>query len=361
MIRMCLLLISTVAALSSFAQKFQIVGHISHLPNQWVSLSYMDDSLHTRIDSAYSTEGIFRFIGKIAEPTAAGLFSADGTISITFFFEAGNTEITGDTSQPENLLIRGGNSTKNYAEFRAIEAALYQQNDSLKDLAFRHSTDQAEFQKYWNRYEEAAKAAEQKKERWMLQHKDAEVNAYLLLYHYIDIEKLAKGDSLLKLMSDKVQHCKYARNREVAKYTITLRKTGKPVINFAQNDTAGRSVSTKMFSGKYFLIDFWASWCKPCRDLSPALVQTYRKYHSKGFEIISVSLDNSRSNWLKAIAEDSLVWTQVSELKVHNSAAELYDVEVLPANFLVDKNGIVIDEYLWGDRLNDRLEELFEE
>lgn len=359
--RFLLLLLLTFLYTCSFAQQFRIIGRIHHLPNQWVSLTYMDDSLHTRIDSAYANEGVFLFTGNTAEPTCAALFTADGKISTTFFFEPGNTQIIGDTITPDSLTIRGGNSTKNYMEYSAIEAALYKQNDSLKDKAFRYSTDSVLFQKYWNQYVKAANAAEQKKENWMLQHKDAEVNAYLLLYHYIDIEKLAKGDSLLKLMSAEVQHCKYARSREEAKYTITLRKTGKPVINFTQSDTSGRSVSTKLFSGKYFLIDFWASWCKPCRDLSPGLVQTYRKYHDKGFEIISVSLDNSRSNWIKAIAEDSLVWTQVSELKVHNSAAELYDVEVLPANFLVDKNGIVIDEYLWGDRLNDRLEEIFEE
>ena len=319
----------------------------------------MDDSLLDRIDSTYAIDGKFMFQGSIAEPTAGGLFSADGKLSATFFFEPGITEIKGDELQPSGIVVNEGNSTSDYHNYKALELPLIRQSDSLREVAFAHSRDSTTFQRYWTLYSQDLKAKQQKQDKWIMEHNNSAVCAYYFLYHYMDADNLAKGDSLLKLMTEKVQLSKYSRTRQAVKRNTVLSDIGKPVKNFTQNDTSGKSVSTVMFSGKYFLIDFWASWCKPCREESAALVKAYRTYHDKGFEIISVSLDNSKESWKAAIAKDSLTWTHVSELNAENSAAELYGVHSLPANFLVDKNGIIIGKQLYGRLLIDKLEKIF--
>lgn len=359
MSRLTILLLIVLTYQISLAEQFQIFGNIRNLPDQWVSLTFMDDSLHSQVDSVYAFNGKFMFQGSLAEATAGGLYTADGKITVTFFFEPGLTQITGDTLWPSGVMVQGGNSTSDYNNYKVFEIPLIEQTDSLREVAFAHSNDSVAFQKYWAVYSEALRVKLQKQDGWMMEHNNSAVCAYYFLYHYMDADNLTKGDSLLRLTTEKVQGSKYSRTRKKVIRNTVLREVGRPVKHFTQNDTSGKSVSTQIFSGKYFLIDFWASWCKPCRDESPTLVKAYRAYHDQGFEIISVSLDNSKDSWKAAIAKDSLTWTHVSELKAENSAAELYDVHSLPANFLVDKNGIIIGKLLRGRQLMAKLEEVF--
>lgn len=123
----------------------------------------------------------------------------------------------------------------------------------------------------------------------------------------------------------------------------------------------GDTISLSMFKGKYVLIDFWASWCRPCRIENPHLVKCYQKYNSKGFEIFQVSLDKKRESWIEAIEKDQLSWTQVSDLKYWDSApAKTYNIQGIPANFLIDKQGKIIAKNLRGDNLEAKLSELFD-
>ena len=109
------------------------------------------------------------------------------------------------------------------------------------------------------------------------------------------------------------------------------------------------------------LIDFWAAWCKPCRQENPNVVRLYNQYNSKGFEVFGVSLDRSREDWVKAIADDRLTWTQVSDLQYFNSAAAtLYQIQAIPATYLVDPDGKIIAKDLRGPSLEAKLAELFD-
>ncbi|SDN12214.1 Peroxiredoxin [Siphonobacter aquaeclarae] len=131
---------------------------------------------------------------------------------------------------------------------------------------------------------------------------------------------------------------------------------GTRAVDFLQPDTTGRAVSLSSFKGRYVLVDFWASWCGPCRQESPVLVKAYQDFSGKNFTILSVSLDKSRSAWIKAIADDHLAWTHVSDLKFwQNEAAKQYAIGSIPFNMLVDPEGKILALNLRGEGLYDYL------
>ena len=112
-------------------------------------------------------------------------------------------------------------------------------------------------------------------------------------------------------------------------------------------------------NGKVILLEFWASWCGPCRQENPNLVKTYNIFNPKGFEIFAVSLDEDKESWLKAIQEDNLKWKHVSDLKgSRNEASLIYGINGIPDNFLISENGEIIGRNLRGDKLNQKLKEI---
>ena len=135
---------------------------------------------------------------------------------------------------------------------------------------------------------------------------------------------------------------------------------GKDALDFTQNDTLGIPVSLSSFRGKYILIDFWASWCGPCREENPNLVKAFQKYKGKNFYILGVSLDRpgQKERWMNAIHDDKLEWTHVSDLKFwQNEVAILYGIQAIPQNILIDPAGKIIARNLRGDELEQKLGE----
>jgi peroxiredoxin len=137
---------------------------------------------------------------------------------------------------------------------------------------------------------------------------------------------------------------------------------GAAVPEIALPSPDGDTIALSSLKGKYVLLDFWASWCSPCRYENPNLVAAYQKYNSKGFEIYQVSLDRSYAAWTKAIEDDHLTWTHVSDLKFWNSVVvPVYNIQGIPANFLLDPEGRIVDQNLRGDMLKEKLKEIFNE
>ena len=127
--------------------------------------------------------------------------------------------------------------------------------------------------------------------------------------------------------------------------TKKIGAVGTQALEFTQADTSGVPVSLSSFRGKYVLVDFWASWCRPCRDENPNVVYNYQKFRQKNFTVLGVSLDRpgQKDKWIEAIKVDSLTWTHVSDLQFwNNEVARLYHIEGIPQNILVDPNGKII-------------------
>lgn len=153
--------------------------------------------------------------------------------------------------------------------------------------------------------------------------------------------------------------------RELKEKVEIAKKTGigRFALDFTQNDTLGNPITLSSFKGRYILIDFWASWCGPCRKENPYIVRAYNKYRGKGFHVLGVSLDqpNAKEKWIKAIHDDNLTWTHVSDLQYwKNAVAVQYGIQAIPQNFLVDPQGKIVAKNLNGEKLEKKLGELLD-
>ncbi len=169
---------------------------------------------------------------------------------------------------------------------------------------------------------------------------------------------VAVVEPIFNQMSPELRNSYTGKNLEKLLAANSTTAIGAKAPVFTQNDVNGKPISLTDLRGKYVLVEFWASWCHPCRAEGPNLLKQYKLYKDKGFEILSVSIDNDKGRWMDAIAKDGLTWLQVSDLKGgDNEVARLYGVTGVPANFLVSPEGKIIGKSLIGEALNKKLAE----
>ena len=186
----------------------------------------------------------------------------------------------------------------------------------------------------------------------------------------MNIGSIDEHYDIYKMVIDSLE-INYAQNEWTKSFKETLESVrataiGSVAPDFTINDVNNNPFTLSSLRGSYVLIDFWASWCKPCRDENPNIVRMYDKYREKGFEIVGISLDdtlknnNGKERWINAIEQDKIEWIQVSELcGFESKTPKSYGINSIPATFLIDKNGVIIDKNLRGTKLNQKLSEIF--
>jgi thiol-disulfide isomerase/thioredoxin len=186
----------------------------------------------------------------------------------------------------------------------------------------------------------------------------------LVSFYAINMFSMMGGDPLkaLELLDGLAPQMQITVTMALMRERLEKEKTvmvGAIAPGFSQADTSGKMLSLKDFQGKYVFIDFWASWCHPCREQNPGIVKLYAKFKDRNFTMISVSLDMKKDNWTKAIRQDKLSWYQVSDLKFwNNEVAKLYLVESVPQNFLIDPQGKIIARNLNEEEADELLGKL---
>ena len=164
---------------------------------------------------------------------------------------------------------------------------------------------------------------------------------------------------LYSKLSDELKKSPYGKN--IFEF-ISLNKNltiGDKYVDFSQADTKNKLVKISDFNGKIVLLEFWGSWCGPCRESNPELVKVYNEFKDKGFEIFGVGAETKKEVWLKAVEKDKLTWTNVTDFRGdRNRAALMYGVSYYPTNFLIDKTGTIIARDLKADKLREKLTDL---
>lgn len=191
-------------------------------------------------------------------------------------------------------------------------------------------------------------------------HPQSAINPYLLynsFVHWGDTEDDIK--KALILIPKNNFNIEYGRKMRFIRDSIFV---GGSAPDFVQNSPEGKSLSLKRYRGKYVLVDFWASWCVPCRAENPNLVKVYKKFNARNFEILGVSLDKQKDDWVAAIEKDGLPWVHVSDLGGwSNSVSRKYMINSVPDNFLIDPNGKILARGLSGEELDAKLTKLLME
>ncbi len=323
-------------------------------------------------DSVVLHNGKFRFAGSLegTDPLNAYLvLNPKGTGPNTndyksLYLEAGAITVTSADSLG-NAKIEGTQTNIDKADYDALMKPVNDAYDALEKKQGAATPDQQksdEFAKENNKTEKAIEAQEAGlNKKFIQQHPGSYLSLYVLENFaygadYVDIAPLFNNLSPAIKKTEAGQ--KFAERLPRIK-AVAL---GAIAPEFTEADTSGKMVSLSSFRGKYVLVDFWASWCGPCRHENPNVVKAFNHYKGQNFTIIGVSLDRpgAKDKWLAAIHKDGLAWTQLSDLKFWDSkTAALYAVRGIPQNFLLDPNGKIIAKNLRGDDLENKLEELF--
>ncbi len=301
----------------------------------------------------------FELKGNITEVAMHVLAVEGSERNLGIFLDGSNVTVNGRIDSLSEATVTGSASHRSFVEFRTLFDPYFSKLDVLgKQLS--NPAMQAKQDSLYTIARTIISDLNIKADDFIERNKQSAVTPLLLFILYNFFQQPDVLDERFVKLTEQSQKSYYGRMVNTIVMDNRIGKVGTEAIDFAQADTSGRMVTLQSFRGKYVLVDFWASWCGPCRMENPNLVSAYNKYKDKNFTVLGVSLDRDKNAWLQAIAKDGLQWTHVSDLKFWgNEAARLYKISAIPQNFLVGPDGIIVGRNLRGEELQMKLEEIF--
>jgi peroxiredoxin len=336
---------------------YDIIGKVSGLDT---GIIYISNRQLEKKDSAVLDRGYFKFHGKADSAMFCVLVL--NKQSKVFFLENGKIAILIKKDSVRSAMISG---TKTQDEFNYFEdqlskplndkmSALDKAYDSASSAKNAKAVDSLE--KVYNQLDMEQKALVTD---FTKSHPGSIVSAFEIYSNFSYNPRVGQLDSLYKMLDSNIQVSYFGREIQNTLVKEKLTAIGNPAPAFILNDVNGKPVALSASKGKYTLLDFWASWCGPCRQENPNVVKAFHRFQGKGFDIFGVSLDTDKSKWAAAIKKDGLDWTQVSDLKGWKTdVVSLYGIKGIPMNYLLDKNGIIVAKGLRGEDLDKKLQEL---
>lgn len=323
-------------------------------------INYTIDGKTRVADTLTLAGGKFRYKAQLDRPVKAymtllhqGEPSTARRDYVDFYLESTTVTVRGKDSI-QTAEIEGGRANGDLKELKAMLAPLYSEIETLGPsyVKARESDDQAALAEFDRLMERIEQGQQEQRSTFIDAHPASPIAVDVVRDLMGPMPTYEASMELFGRLAPEVRSSSGGQALKEKIMSLRLTEVGSAAPLFTQPDTAGVPVSLTSFRGKYVLLDFWASWCKPCRLENPYLVEAYENYGGENFTILGISLDARRADWQKAIAADGLNWPQVSDLAAWRSeVAALYSVQAIPQNFLLDPQGKIIAKNFRGEDL----------
>lgn len=307
-------------------------------------------------------DGSFTFNGAVTLPEMWYLSLKDNEISVPLFIENAEVNVKIYPDSIDKSIVQGSNSHDTYIQYVALDKASIKKMEEVYNAwkTAKDAGDTLTMNKNDLLSEEIEKEMKEQLISFVKSNDKTTVSPYLITRNSWQFD-LSELENLIGVLDTSMNSSTYYQ--AIEKRIEVLRKVaiGQFAPDFTLNDSTGNPISLSSLKGKILLVDFWAAWCGPCRAENPNVVKAWQKYKSKGFDVLGVSFDTNRDKWIKAIKDDKLTWTHVSDLKGwDNEAGKLYGINSIPANVLLDRDQKIIASGLRGEDLHKKLKELLD-